>query len=303
MFKSKQLLTLGFLFLFLVFLGGTLAHAKEVVLVTGASRGIGASIANRLAKQGYTVYAGVRKTSTRQNLQPTESLRPVLLDVTQEESVKAAVARILKEEGRIDVLVNNAGVQIYGALENVTIEEAKHAFEINYFGALRVAQAVLEPMRDRKKGRIIQIGSRSGFRPLPSLAIYADTKAALLSASQSMAVTLKPWNIKVSVIEPGPVLTELDANSPYGSRLARSKDPFWTIFQKVDLLAPKPGEALGPGAQKPEEIAELVQKVIETPEPVLRYQTTKAIQEQASRRAVDSTGTQDVQELTQLLFK
>lgn len=299
LFKS---LALRCLFLSVAIVFSVNVYAGGVVLVTGAARGIGASIANRLAQNGYTVYAGVRETSNQSSLAISSKLIPIHLDVTLEESVVAAVRKILEKEGHIDVLVNNAGIMIYGSHENVTIEEAKQVFEVNYFGPLRVSQAVLESMRKAKSGRIVQIGSRSGFRPLPSLAVYADSKAALLSASEVMAVTLKPWNIKVSVVEPGPVLTELDAASPYGSRLERSKDPFWDIFKKADLLAPEPGSALGPGAQEPHEIAETVQRVIETPEPALRYQTTQAIERQASQRAVDPTGNKDVSELVRILF-
>ena len=275
--RSHSFRTIVSIYLFL-FLFGVTAFAdpaRKVVLVTGASRGIGASIANHLAKNGYLVFAGVRKTSTRKNLSISQTLQPILLDVTDEESIRNAVHHILKQEGQIDVLVNNAGVMLYGSSENVTIEEAKRVFDVNYFGTLRVTQAVLESMRNRKSGQIIQIGSRAGFRPLPSIAVYSDSKAALWAASQSMAATLKPWNIKISVVEPGPVLTDLDANSPYGTRLKRGEDPFWNIFKRVDLLAPEPGKALGAGAQQPQEIAELVQKVIEAPEPLFRYQTTR----------------------------
>ena len=279
----------------------SIGFCSQVVLVTGASRGIGASIANRLANNGYVVYAGVRDNSTRNNLQA--SVRPIVLDVTDDSSVNKAVQKITDEEGHVDVLINNAGVMSYGSHENIRIDEAKWLFDVNYFGVLRVTQAVLEGMRERKNGQIIQIGSRSGFRPLPALSVYADSKAALLSASKVMAANLKPWNIKVSVVEPGPVLTELDANSPYGTRLEKDHDPYYEIFGAADLLPPPPGAALGPGAQEPEEIAEIVQRVIETPSPSLRYQTTDSIRNQAAKRAVDPTGDSDVEELVQILRK
>lgn len=302
----KKYLKSSIAILFLLVIFNTIpVYGYEVVLVTGASRGIGASIANTLAQvpDRYKVYAGVRARSNRAQLITAENLQPIVLDVTDDQSVAKAVKYILEQEGHIDVLVNNAGIMMYGSHENVTMKEAGKVFDVNYFGMLRVTQAVLEPMREQKKGRIIQIGSRSGFRPLPSLSVYGDSKAALLSASQIMAATLTPWNIKVSVVEPGPVLTELDANSPYGSRLKQDHDPFHAIFKRVDLLAPEPGAALGSDAQQTEEIAMVVQDVIETPEPALRYQTTEKIQDQAARRAVDPSGNKDVEELRSILFE
>ncbi len=303
--RKRHLKRSIYFFFFLSIFNAIPVYGFEVVLVTGASRGIGASIANKLAQspERYKVYAGVRARSNRAQLMTADNLQPIVLDVTDDQSVAKAVKHILDKEGHLDVLVNNAGIMMYGSHENVTIKEAKKVFDVNYFGMLRVTQEVLGPMREQKKGRIIQIGSRSGFRPLPSLSVYGDSKAALLSASQIMAATLTPWNIKISVVEPGPVLTELDANSPYGSRLKQAHDPFHAIFKRVDLLAPEPGAALGSGAQQAEEIAIVVQHVIETPAPALRYQTTEKIQGQAARRAVDPSGDKDVEELRSILFE
>lgn len=298
MIKARLILSLFFVY-------SCFSYSYEVVLVTGASRGIGASIANQLASDKfnrYKVYAGVRNLSSKNELIPSANLQITELDVIYDQSIAVVLQEILQEEGRIDVLINNAGIMAYGSHENVLIDEAKKMFEVNYFGVIRVTQAVLPSMREHHKGRIIQIGSRSGFRPLPSLSVYGDSKAALLSASQSMAATLTPWNIKVSVIEPGPVMTDLDANSPYCSRLNRCEDPFFEIFKQADLLAPPPGSTLGAGAQLPSEIAEIVQRVIETDEPALRYQTTDNIRMQAAKRSVDPTGNSDVEELREILF-
>jgi NAD(P)-dependent dehydrogenase (short-subunit alcohol dehydrogenase family) len=272
----------------------------DVVLVTGASRGIGAAIVRRLAQEPkrFRIYAGVR-TIPAEN--PT-TFKYIELDVCKGESVKGAIDNILEAEGKIDYVVNNAGIMKYGAHEGTTVEEAQEIFDVNYFGPLRVTHAVLPSMREKKKGHIIQIGSRSGFRPLPSISVYADSKAALLSMSQIMAATLAPWNIRVSVIEPGPVLTDLDSSSAYGSQLPPDRDVYYKIFKAADLLAPEPGVALGPGAQEVEEIAHTVMEVINDPEPSLRYQTTPAIQQQASARAVDRTGNKDVEELKNILF-
>ena len=293
---------LGMLWFSAVLIHEVVAFSKQVILVTGASRGIGAVIATQLAtNDSNIVYAGIRK-DTKLEFTPTANLKPLLLDVTNETSVTAAVATILQEQGQIDGLINNAGVMAYGAHENMSLPEAQRIFDVNYFGVLRVTQAVLPSMREKMAGRILNIGSRSGFRPLPSLAVYADSKAAVLHSSQTLAATLTPWNIKVSVIEPGPVLTELDSISPYGTSLAEALDPYRAIFKQANLLAPEPGQALGPNAQASEEIALLVQQILMDPNPKLRYQTTRAIEAQAAQRAVDPTGNQDVAEIRSILY-
>ncbi len=162
---------------------------------------------------------------------------------------------------------------------------------------MRMTQAVLPIMRDQKQGKIIQMSSRSGFRPLPSLSIYAASKFALEGVSETMAATLKPWNIAVSLIEPGPVKTDLDFTSPYGTRLTQDEDPYLELFTKAGLLDPN-----SPLAQEPEEIAALVQKIIETEIPHFRYQTADYIKTQAEKRFCDITGDTAIAEWAQVLF-
>lgn len=277
----------------------TKIQAHQVVLITGASRGIGSATAELLSKEGYTVYAGVRDTSL--GLIPSstvlENINIVQLDVTDQQSINLAVKKIIDKEGRLDVLVNNAGIMAYGSIENVTIEEAQKIFDVNFFGVMRTTQAVLPIMRDQKKGRIIQISSRSGFRPLPSISVYAASKYALEGISETMAATLKPWNIDVSLVEPGPVSTELDFLSPYGSQLHKDIDPYYSIFHHAGLLDPD-----SPIAQSPQEIALLIKQIIETEKPLFRYQTTENIKKQAALRFVDITGNSSVDEWNKILF-
>ncbi len=278
----------------------SLAQAEQVVLVTGASRGIGLAITERLARSNYKVYAGVRESSSKLGLerlqeQYPDRVVPIILDVTDDSSVERAVSSLLKQEGKIDALVNNAGIMAYGAMENATIDEAKALFEVNFFGAMRVSQAVLPTMRKQKSGRIVQISSRSGFRPLPSLSLYASSKFALEGLSETMAATLKPWNIFVSLIEPGPVDTELDFISPYGTRL--KEDPYRPIFEAAGLLDP-----LSPLVQSADEIAAFVQRALEDEKPLFRYQTTPKIENQARKRLVDITGLDNIAEWQEVLL-
>ncbi|MBA2729072.1 MAG: SDR family oxidoreductase [Parachlamydiaceae bacterium] len=288
--------------LLLLFFCSLQLEAAEVVFITGANRGIGYSVAYRLASQGYIVYAGARKTSSLKSLlqaceQFPKNMYIVEIDVTDQKLVDQAVNTVISREGRIDVLVNNAGIEILGSMENHTIEEAQRLFDVNFFGPMRLSQAVLPYMRAQSSGRIIQISSRSGFRPLPSISIYAATKCALEGVSETMAATLKPWNIKVSLIEPGPVSTELDFLAPYGSKLSCENDPFKLLFHKAGLLDP-----VSPIAQTADEIAVFVQEAIEANEPLFRYQTTKAIQQQAQRRLIDISGLSNVKEWDDVLY-
>ncbi len=187
---------------------------------------------------------------------------------------------------------------VYGSVENTTIEEAQKIFDVNFFGVMRVTQAVLPLMRAQRSGRIIQISSRSGFRPLPSLSVYAASKFALEGFSETLAAVLKPWNIHVSLIEPGPVATDLDFLSPYGTRLSLQDDPYEAIFRKAGLLDP-----VSPLVQQPSEIALIVKEAIDSERPLFRYQTTQAIQKQASKRFVDITGLSTLEEWEDVLYQ
>lgn len=291
-----------FIFSLLVCFTCVALQASSVVVITGASRGIGFHTAERLAKAGYKVYAGKRITSTMEHLsklleQYPENVSVLDIDVTKQDQIDLAIKTIYEKEGCIDVLINNAGIEIWGSMENISVAEAKELFDVNYFGPTRMCQAVLPIMRKQMSGRIIQIGSRGGFRPVPSLSVYSATKFALEGISETMATTLKPWNIFVSIIEPGPVKTELDFLAPYGSALSKENDPYAAIFDRVGLLDPN-----SPIAQAPEEIACIIQDAMEACCPLFRYQTTDLIRRQAGYRMIDITGLSNVEEWNKVLY-
>ncbi len=182
---------------------------SKTALVTGASSGIGEATAERLAMAGYKVYG----TSRRAAKASQRSFELLPLDVTSSESVETTVKEVLRLEGRIDLLVNNAGFGIApAAAEESSIEQARSIFETNFFGIVRMTRAVVPHMRRQRAGRIINIGSVLGFLPMPYAALYAATKHAVEGYSESLDHELRTRGIRVSVIEPAYTKTQFDAN-------------------------------------------------------------------------------------------
>ncbi len=181
----------------------------KVALVTGASSGIGAATAERLAKAGYKVFG----TSRRGGQGGKRSFEMLPLDVTNDESVGAAVSEVVRRDGRIDLLVNNAGFGVAPAgAEESSLDQARSIFETNFFGLVRMTRAVVPHMRRQGSGRIINIGSVLGFLPMPYGALYAATKHAVEGYSESLDHELRTRGIRVSVIEPAYTKTPFDAN-------------------------------------------------------------------------------------------
>ncbi len=179
---------------------------KQVVLITGASSGIGRAAAELFAKEGYTVYAAAR-TMDALGAMATDAVHPVALDVTDDASMRACVEQVLAETGRIDVLVNNAGYGSHGAVEDVPMEEARRQMEVNLFGLARMTQLVLPAMRGARRGRIINVTSMAGRVWSPFAAWYHASKYAVEGLTASMRLELKPFGIGVVLIEPGAVQT------------------------------------------------------------------------------------------------
>jgi len=186
-----------------------MSKSPSIALVTGASSGIGESIAGRLARAGYRVYG----TSRRAAVSTSQGFEMLSLDVTDDASVNAAVDQLVRREGRVDVLVNNAGFGVApGGAEESSIEQAKAVFETNFFGIVRMTRAVVPHMRKQGSGRIINIGSVLGFLPMPFGALYSATKHAIEGYSESLDHELRTMGIRVSVIEPAYTRTQFDAN-------------------------------------------------------------------------------------------
>jgi NAD(P)-dependent dehydrogenase (short-subunit alcohol dehydrogenase family) len=182
-------------------------RVKKVAVVTGASAGIGEATVKRLIEQGYTTYAAARRAGRMANL---ENLGALLLplDLTDDDSIVQAAERVRTEQGRIDVLVNNAGYGSYGAVEDVPLDEARRQFEVNVFGLARLVQLVTPMMRQQRSGKILNVSSIGGKGWEPLGAWYHATKFAVEGFSDCLRMELKPFGIDVIVIEPGAIRTE-----------------------------------------------------------------------------------------------
>ena len=185
----------------------TARETARTALVTGASSGIGEETARRLQTLGYIVYGAARRTDRLEKLS-SEGVRPLAMDVTDDASMTAGIARIIEETGRIDVLVNNAGYGSYGAIEDVPIDEARRQFEVNLFGLGRLVQLVTPHMRGQRSGTIINISSMGGRLTTPLGGWYHATKYAVEALSDALRMELKPFGIDVVLVEPGGIRTE-----------------------------------------------------------------------------------------------
>lgn len=230
-------------------------------LVTGASSGIGQATAERLTRDGYRVY-GTSRRGARAGAQPFPMLS---LDVTSDDSVEAAVEEVMRLDGRIDLLVNNAGFSVAPAgAEESSIEQAQSVFDTNFFGIVRMTRAVVPHMRRQGSGRIINIGSVLGFVPAPYMALYAATKHAIEGYSESLDHELRTRGIRVSVVEPAYTKTQFDANllEPDSKLDEYSEARAGLGMRMKELLA---------AADHPDAVADVVLRVARTAHPKLRY--------------------------------
>jgi NAD(P)-dependent dehydrogenase (short-subunit alcohol dehydrogenase family) len=182
---------------------------QKVALVGGVSSGIGRAIAESFARHGFRTFGTMRRLTSEV---PT-GVEVVSLDVRDDASVSACILQVAATAGRIDVLVNNAGVTLYGALEETSVDEARRIFDTNFFGVLRTTRSVLPVMRRQGSGRIINIASVAGFLPMPYQGIYAATKHAVEAYTETLDHEVRRFGIRAVVIEPGYIRTEIDRNS------------------------------------------------------------------------------------------
>ena len=242
--------------------------SNKVALVTGGSSGIGEATALKLQELGYTTYAAARRVERMEHL-TTTGIRPLAMDVTDDESMQAGVEQIVAEEGRIDVLVNAAGYGSYGALEDVPLSEARNQFEVNLFGAARLTQLVLPRMREQRSGTVVNITSMGGKIYTPLGAWYHATKHALEALSDCLRMELKPFGIDVVVIEPGGIRTEWPGIAAQKVRAVSGTGPYAPQGNAVaDSLA---SESTQRRSSPPELIAKTIAKAVTARRPKTRY--------------------------------
>ena len=234
---------------------------SKTALVTGASSGIGEATADRLAMPGYKVYG----TSRRGAQAGQRSFEMLPLDVTSDESVETAVRDVMRLQGRIDLLVNNAGFGVAPAgAEESSIEQARSIFDTNFFGIIRMTRAVVPHMRHQGGGRIINIGSVLGFLPMPYMALYAATKHAIEGYSESLDHELRTRGIRVSVIEPAYTRTQFDAN-------LLEPDSKLDEYREVRAALGKRLKEVMADADEPGVVADVVLHAASAARPKLRY--------------------------------
>jgi short-subunit dehydrogenase len=235
-----------------------------VALVTGASSGIGHETAKALQKAGYRVFG----TSRRDMADGANGVTMLACDVTDDASVAKLVAEVIARAGRIDLLVNNAGVGLFGGAEESSVAQAQALFDVNVFGVIRMTNAVLPIMRSQGKGRIVNLSSAQGFIPAPYFALYAATKHAIEGYSQSLDHEVRTLGIRVTLVEPTYTRTAFDENLIQPDQLL---DTYKAVRASMMVTI---GEAIKAG-DTPDIVAETVLKAATDAAPQLRYPAGK----------------------------
>ena len=250
----------------------------HIAVVTGSSSGIGFETALLLARSGFHTYATMRNLEKSKSITEIANieklpLQVVQLDVNDDISVKNAIDKIVSaaENKRIDALVNNAGYGLFGPLEDTSIEEIKAQFETNFFGVIRVTQRVLPVMRKQNSGgTIVNVSSVGGRIGVPVLSAYQSTKFALEGLSESMSYELEPFGIKVVIIEPGFIRTNIVNSSTSAQKALDPKSPYFSLMQKVKNYFKSMMENAS-SSSPPEEVAKVILQAITSKNPQLRY--------------------------------
>jgi NADP-dependent 3-hydroxy acid dehydrogenase YdfG len=262
------------------------AGAERVALITGASSGIGEATAVELVGRGFTVYGAARRVDRMAAL-AARGVHVIEMDVTDDASMTSGVERVLAEQGRIDVLVNNAGYSQSGAVESVPLARTRAQFETNVFGPLRLTQLVLPGMRRRRAGRIVNVSSMGGRLVFPGGGVYHASKYAVEALSDALRYELRPFGIAVVLIEPGLIRTNfaatvgarlsmLTADTAAAGGAAPAGDTAAVYAEFNDLVARGTAAAYerGPMARmagEPLDVARVIARAIEAPRPRARY--------------------------------
>lgn len=236
-----------------------MTDSRPVALVTGASSGVGRATAAALAERGHRVFGTSRSPSDA-----ASGIEMLALDVRDDASVAACVAAVVGRAGRLDVLVNNAGFEQAGALEELSLDEARAQFETNFFGVVRMVKEVLPVMRGQRSGRIINVSSLAGLAPIPFMGIYSASKFAVDGYTEALRLEVAPLGILVSQVEPGFLHTTMMGNRKSPVRTIADYDQ----WRERALAATRASEEKGPG---PEAVADTIVRIATSRRPRLRY--------------------------------
>ena len=234
---------------------------SKVVLITGASSGIGKSIATFLSEKGYKVYGTSRNPKNVENF----SFELIALDVLNVETINSAIDLIIKKEGRLDVLVNNAGMGITGPIEDTPTDEMRAVFNTNLFGAIDVMKAALPQMRKQKSGTIVNVTSIAGYMGLPFRGLYSATKGALETITEATSMEVKPFGINVVNVAPGDFATNIAAGR-YHTPVFENSAYKENYQMNLNLM-----DAHVSGGMDPLEMAKAVYKIINSKNPKIHY--------------------------------
>ena len=252
---------------------------EKVAVVTGTSTGIGYETSLMLARNGFLTFATMRNLNKSDNIRSIAAkenlpIRITQLDVTDDVSIKNAVQTILTDKGRIDVLVNNAGYVLEGAFEDLSVDEIKAQYETNVFGLIRTTQAVLPTKRKQKSGIIVNISSAAGRFGYPGGSAYISTKFAVEGLSESMVYELEPFGIKVIIIEPGVIRTNIFDSVVVAKKSQDPNSPYTQITQKMASAF----EEMMKNASSPELVAKVVLEAVTNENPNFRYLAGKDVE-------------------------
>jgi NADP-dependent 3-hydroxy acid dehydrogenase YdfG len=234
---------------------------SKVVLITGVSSGLGKYIAAYLIPKGYKVYG-----TTRKEIEPVEGLTILNMDVTDPSSIQVAVDILMKKEGRIDALINNAGMGLSGAIEDYSTDEAHREMDTNFYGTFNTIRAVLPTMRQQKSGTIINISSIGGIMGLPFQGFYSASKFAVEGLSEVLRMELKQFNIKVVVVNPGDHQTQFTANRKIVAKTLNDS-AYSQQFQKTIAIIEKDEH----GGLHPIAVAKKIHSILNKKNPCIRY--------------------------------
>ena len=253
------------------------AESPGVVLITGASSGFGKACAEHFSRCGYLVYGTSRRAgaetgaNNRRTSSPAWTIIP--MDVRDQASVEAGVANVLERTGRIDVLVNNAGIAIAGAVEDTSVDEVKEQFETNFFGTYRVTRAVVPVMRMQGGGHILNISSVAGVMGIPFQSAYSASKFAIEGMTESLRIEVRPFGIHVVLVEPGDFRTGMTQNRKIADAAETN-----AVYREKFRTALNLMENEEKNGLPPEKLAHRVEKIIRRPVPKPRYTIGKVEQ-------------------------